>query len=110
MYACVFVILHGTARTCIGFANIDILAVDFSNSEIRCHFFVTECLIFQHGMLDIQYNLQLLVGDYVCCECLALFPGLPRFCSSVCVRYNTRKRKSDEKRNGEGLGTLTWRE
>ena len=25
---------------------------------------------------------------------IASFPGLPRFCSSVCVQYNTRKRKS----------------
>ena len=28
---------------------------------------------------------------------LALFPGLPRFCSLVYVQYNTRKRKSGEK-------------
>ena len=35
---------------------------------------------------------------------VALFPGLPFFCSSVCVQYNTRKRKSAK--NGEGLGTL----
>ena len=34
---------------------------------------------------------------------LALFPGLPVFCSSVFVQYNTRKRKSVK--NGEGLGT-----
>jgi len=33
---------------------------------------------------------------------VASFPGLPRFfCSSVCVQYNTRKRKSVK--NGEGL-------
>ena len=32
---------------------------------------------------------------------LASFPGLPRFSSSVCVQYNTRKRKSAK--NGEGL-------
>ena len=32
---------------------------------------------------------------------LASFPGLPRFSSSVCVQYNTRKRKSTK--NGEGL-------
>ena len=38
---------------------------------------------------------------------LASFPGLPVFCSSVCVQYNTWKRKSAK--NGEGLGTLiTW--
>ena len=38
---------------------------------------------------------------------LALFPGLPRFCSSVCVLCNTQKWKSGE--NGEGLGTpITW--
>ena len=34
---------------------------------------------------------------------LASFPGLPRFCSSVFVQYNTRKRNSAK--NGEGLGT-----
>ena len=32
---------------------------------------------------------------------LASFPGLPRFSSSVCVQYNTRKLKSAK--NGEGL-------
>ena len=37
-------------------------------------------------------------------ETLASFPGLPRFRSSVCVQYNTRRQKSA--RNGEGLGTL----
>ena len=34
---------------------------------------------------------------------VALFPGLPRFCSSVCIQYNTQKRKNTK--NGEGLGT-----
>ena len=34
---------------------------------------------------------------------VALFPGLPRFCSSVCVQYNIQKRKNTK--NGEGLGT-----
>ena len=28
---------------------------------------------------------------------LALFPSLPRFCYSVCIKYNTRKRKSGGK-------------
>ena len=34
---------------------------------------------------------------------VALFPGLSRFRSSVCVQYNTRKQKSAK--NAEGLGT-----
>ena len=44
------------------------------------------------------------IYDYVLCRCdfsywipLASFPGLPRFSSSVCVQYNTRKRKSERK-------------
>ena len=41
----------------------------------------------------------------VCCVIsIASFPGLPRFCSSVCIQYDTRKRKSGK--NREGLGTL----
>ena len=34
---------------------------------------------------------------------IPLFPGLPRFCSLVCVLYNTWKLKSGERQ--EGLGT-----
>ena len=38
---------------------------------------------------------------------VASFPGLPRFCSSVCTQYNTRKQKSAK--NGEGLvSSITW--
>jgi len=33
---------------------------------------------------------------------LASFPGLPHFCSSVCINNNTQKQKSVK--NGEGLG------
>ena len=34
--------------------------------------------------------------------CIASFPGLPFFCSSVCVQYNTQKQKSSEKRRRPG--------
>ena len=38
---------------------------------------------------------------------VASFPGLPRFCSLVCVQYNTWSGRMVK--NGEGLGTLiTW--
>ena len=33
---------------------------------------------------------------------VASFPGLPSFCSSVCVQYNTQKWKSGEKRGRPG--------
>ena len=35
---------------------------------------------------------------------VASFPVLPRFSSSVCIQYNTRKRKSAK--NEEGLGSF----
>ena len=38
-----------------------------------------------------------------CVYSVASFPGLHRFFSSVCVQYNTQKRKSVK--NGVGLGT-----
>ena len=34
---------------------------------------------------------------YVCIQQLASFPGLPRFCSLVCIQYNTQKRKKQQK-------------
>ena len=100
-----------------------ILLLGFNNSLISWHFCVTGCLIFQDGMRSILYNLQLLVGDYVYCECLtidirprlttiyglALFPSLPRFSSSVCIQSNTRKRRA-AKNVTEKAWTLTWRE
>ena len=39
--------------------------------------------------------------NFVLKPTLASFPSLPRFCSLVCVRYNTRKSKN---KNGGGLG------
>ena len=42
-------------------------------------------------------------------KCVALFPGLPRFCSSVCIQNNIHKRKSGEKQ-GRPVNTyhMTW--
>ena len=40
--------------------------------------------------------LQLLLLQFTCTYKLASFPGLPRFCSSVCVQYNTQKQKSGQ--------------
>ena len=37
-------------------------------------------------------------------DVVASFPGLPRFRSSVCIQYNTRRQKSVK--NGEGLVSL----
>ena len=43
------------------------------------------------------------------CECaIALFPGLPRFCSSVCVQYKTQKRKNTKNREGLGTRLQIW--
>ena len=33
---------------------------------------------------------------------IATFPGLPRFCSSVCIQYNTWKRRNGEKQERPG--------
>ena len=49
---------------------------------------------------------------YLCmdgCMYVASFPGLFRFCSSVCVQYNTWKRKSGEKWGSPGnTYRMTW--
>ena len=46
------------------------------------------------------------------CTCtLASLPGLPRFCSLVCIQYNTRKWKSGKKKRGRPGNTyryITW--
>ena len=34
-------------------------------------------------------------------DCVASFPGFPHFRSSVCVQYNTRRRKSAKKKTGK---------
>ena len=39
---------------------------------------------------------------------VSLFPGLPRFCSSVCVQYNTQKRKNTKNREGLGTRLQIW--
>ena len=39
---------------------------------------------------------------------VALFPGLPRFCSSVCVQYKTQKRKNTKNREGLGTRLQIW--
>ena len=45
---------------------------------------------------------------YVCIY-VASFPGLPRFCSSVCVQYSTQKWKGFEKRGRPGnTYHMTW--
>ena len=42
-------------------------------------------------------------------KCVALFPGLPRFCSSVCIQNNIQKRKSGEKQGRPGnTYHMTW--
>ena len=38
---------------------------------------------------------------------VSLFPGLPHFRSSVCVQYNTRRRKSTKNREGL-VSSITW--
>ena len=46
---------------------------------------------------------------YVCMDICSLLPR-PPFCSSVCVQYNTWKRKSGEKQGGSPGNTyrMTW--
>ena len=52
-----------------------------------------------HKTADIGTGLRLLMC--ACTSIVASFPSLPRFSSSVFVKYNTWKRKSVK--NGEGL-------
>ena len=52
----------------------------------------------------VDHNLNELVWSesYYCTKLVTLFPGLPYFCSSVCVQYKTQKQESGEKQGRSG--------
>ena len=54
-----------------------------------------------HAKMTSNRLQDIVVEHCGCNKNVASFPGLPRFSSSVCVQYNTRKWKSAK--NGEGL-------